>query len=428
MGAHLNKGPELLAPAGNFEKLEIVLHYGADAIYLAGKDFSLRSFSSNFSLEEMRTAFDLVHSHGAKAYVTVNIYARNQDLPGLERYLRELGAMAPDGLIISDPAVLLMARRTLPDVPLHLSTQANTTNAMAAQFWQSQGVKRINVARELSLEEITCLAEQTDLEIEAFVHGAMCISYSGRCLLSNFMAQRPSNQGMCCQPCRFKYALVEETRPGQYFPIDGDHRGTYILNSKDLCMLAHLPEMLRAGIRTLKIEGRMKGINYAATTVKIYREALDHLLQGNSPYRLQDYWQEELNKVTSRGYCTGFYLGDKEQTAPGLAPPKAPETVLVGKVLSSAGRHMASVEVRNQIRPDMPIEILKPSGPVLKDTVDLITDDLGQNLAKAQPGQHVILHLHHDCSRLDLLRLDAGDRNSTGEGTMASGGSHQPMA
>ena len=428
MGAHLNKGPELLAPAGNFEKLEIVLHYGADAIYLAGKDFSLRSFSSNFSLEEMRTAFDLVHSHGAKAYVTVNIYARNQDLPGLEQYLRELGAMAPDGLIISDPAVLLMARRTLPDVPLHLSTQANTTNAMAAQFWQSQGVKRINVARELSLEEITCLAEQTDLEIEAFVHGAMCISYSGRCLLSNFMAQRPSNQGMCCQPCRFKYALVEETRPGQYFPIDGDHRGTYILNSKDLCMLAHLPEMLRAGIRTLKIEGRMKGINYAATTVKIYREALDHLLQGNSPYRLQDYWQEELNKVTSRGYCTGFYLGDKEQTAPGLAPPKAPETVLVGKVLSSAGRHMASVEVRNQIRPDMPIEILKPSGPVLKDTVDLITDDLGQNLAKAQPGQHVILHLHHDCSRLDLLRLDAGDRNSTGEGTMASGGSHQPMA
>ncbi|MEJ2040096.1 MAG: U32 family peptidase, partial [Desulfosarcinaceae bacterium] len=423
MGAHLNKGPELLAPAGNFEKLEIVLHYGADAIYLAGKDFSLRSFSSNFSLEEMRTAFDLVHSHGAKAYVTVNIYARNQDLPGLERYLRELGAMAPDGLIISDPAVLLIARRTLPDVPLHLSTQANTTNAMAAQFWQSQGVKRINVARELSLKEITRLAEQTDLEIEAFVHGAMCISYSGRCLLSNFMAQRPSNQGMCCQPCRFKYALVEETRPGQYFPIDGDHRGTYILNSKDLCMLAHLPEMLRAGIRTLKIEGRMKGINYAATTVKIYREALDHLLQGNSPYRLQDYWQEELNKVTSRGYCTGFYLGDKEQTAPGLAPPKAPETVLVGKVLSSAGRHMASVEVRNQIRPHMPIEILKPSGPVLKDTVDFITDDLGQNLAKAQPGQHVILHLHHDCSRLDLLRLDAGDKNSTGEGTMASGGS-----
>lgn len=402
-----HKKIELLAPAGNLEKLEIVLHYGADAVYLAGREFSLRNFSGNFSLEEMQPAFEMVHNHGAKAYVAVNIYARNQDLPALEQYFYELGKNPPDGLIIADPAILMLARRLLPDIPLHLSTQANTTNLAAAQFWQNQGIQRINVARELSLEEISSLAAQTDLEIEAFVHGAMCISYSGRCLLSNYMAHRPSNQGRCCQPCRFKYALVEETRPGQFFSIEEDDRGSYILNSKDLCMLAHLPALIRAGVRALKIEGRMKGIHYAATTVKIYREALDHFFERGGHVTPQRAWQEELDKVTSRGYCTGFYLGDDRQMIPNNAPPAMPAAVLLGKVLSSEGRHKALTDIRNQIRTGMPVEIMKPIGPVIKDTIVGIVDHLGRSLEVAQPGQQVTLQLHSDCDRLDLLRLSA---------------------
>jgi putative protease len=393
------KNIELLAPAGNLEKLEIVLHYGADAVYLAGKEFSLRNFSGNFNPEEIRAALEMVHARGAKAYVAVNIYTRNRDLAGIEQYLHELGQTPPDGLIVADPAVIGIARRILPNVPLHLSTQANTTNVAAAQFWQSQGIRRINVARELNLEEITVLAEQTDVEIELFVHGAMCISYSGRCLLSNYMARRPSNQGMCCQPCRFKYALVEETRPGQHFPIEEDDRGTYILNSKDLCMLGHLPALIRAGARALKIEGRMKGINYAATTVKIYREALDCFLNSDGNYQLQDYWQKELDKITSRGYCTGFYLGDSRQT------------ILLGKVLASTGRHQAFTEIRNQIRTGMPIEIMKPRGPVIQDTVEHIVDRFGAPCELVQPGQQAVLYLHNDCDRLDLLRLRPTEEN-----------------
>ena len=402
-----NKRIELLAPAGNIEKLEIVLHYGADAVYLAGREFSLRNFSGNFSLEELQQALDMAHAHGAKAYVAVNIYARNQDLPNLEQYFYEIGKNPPDGLIISDPAILMLARRILPGVPLHLSTQANTTNLAAAQFWQKQGIRRINVARELCLEEIASLAAQTDLEIEAFIHGAICISYSGRCLLSNYMAHRPSNQGRCCQPCRFKYALMEETRPGQFFPIEEDDRGSYILNSKDLCMLAHLPDLIRTGVHALKIEGRMKGIHYAATTVKIYREALDHFFASGRHYTLQSTWQEELDKVTSRGYCTGFYLGDDRRMRPGDAPPIMPAAMLLGKVLSSEGRHSALTDIRNQVRTGMPVEIMKPKGPVIKDTIVRIVDHLGRPLEVAQPGQQVTLHLHTDCERLDLLRLCA---------------------
>ena len=405
------KNIELLAPAGNLEKLEIVLHYGADAVYLAGKEFSLRNFSGNFNPEEIRAALEMVHARGAKAYVAVNIYTRNRDLAGIEQYLHELGQTPPDGLIVADPAVIGIARRILPNVPLHLSTQANTTNVAAAQFWQSQGIRRINVARELNLEEITVLAEQTDVEIELFVHGAMCISYSGRCLLSNYMARRPSNQGMCCQPCRFKYALVEETRPGQHFPIEEDDRGTYILNSKDLCMLGHLPALIRAGARALKIEGRMKGINYAATTVKIYREALDCFLNSDENYQLQDYWQKELDKITSRGYCTGFYLGDSRQTTPNNAPPKVSEAILLGKVLASTGRHQAFTEIRNQIRTGMPIEIMKPRGPVIQDTVEHIVDRFGAPCELVQPGQQAVLYLHNDCDRLDLLRLRPTEEN-----------------
>jgi putative protease len=412
MGKRHNAQVELLAPAGNVEKLEIVLHYGADAVYLAGKDFSLRNFSGNFTLTQLQDAISLAHAYNANVYVAVNIFARNRDLALLEKYLMALKQVQPDGIIAADPAVVVLARKYLAEIPVHLSTQANTTNKAAARFWRMQGISRINAARELSLKEIAELATEQELEIEAFVHGAMCISYSGRCLLSNYMAQRPSNQGMCCQPCRFNYAVVEETRPGQYFPVCEDRHGTYIFNSRDLCMLSHLPAMIASGVRSLKIEGRMKGINYAATAVKIYREAIDHYYQNPADYRVQAYWQEELNKITSRGYCTGFYLDDPNETVQNDSAPSVSLNTLMGKVLSSAGKHKAHIEVRNQIRLKDQIEILKPKGPPVVDTILRIMDAHGQTTQLAQPGSRVTIWLNTDCDRFDLLRrsvpLNAG--------------------
>lgn len=396
---------ELLAPAGNFEKLVIALHYGADAVYLSGKAFSLRNFSGNFSLDEIKAAVDLAHDHGAKIYVAVNIFARSQDLSPLETYLTQLNAIAPDGIIVADPGVLSLARRMAPDIPLHLSTQANTTNIESARFWQTQGVRRINAARELSLDEIALLANESNMEIEAFVHGAMCISYSGRCLLSNYMARRSSNRGMCCQPCRFQYAVLEATRPGQYFPISEDHRGTYIFNSKDLCMLNHLPDMIRSKIRSLKIEGRMKGIHYTATAVKVYREAIDSYFQDPAGYTVKAYWRQELEKITSRGYCTGFYLSDPHETIPSFSPSLPPTHALAGKVLAPAGPRKAHIEVRNQLRKGDDLEILKPLGPPIPDMIRQIEDKEGQLVDIAQPGNRVTIQVTNDCQRLDLLRL-----------------------
>ncbi len=395
---------ELLAPAGNFEKLEIALHYGADAVYLAGKAFSLRNLSGNFALDEMEAAIALAHAQHAKVYVAINIFARNEDLEALELYLHDLAAVAPDGLIVSDPAILTLTRKILPTIPIHLSTQANTTNAASACFWHSQGAQRINVARELSLAEIGAIAENCDADIEAFVHGAMCIAYSGRCLLSNFMAQRSSNQGICCQPCRFQYAVMEETRPGQFFPVTEDDHGTYIFNSRDLCMLAHLPEMITTGIRALKIEGRMKSIHYAATAVKVYREAIDSYYGDPARYRLKRYWQDELDKITSRGYCTGFYLGDSQQIAPQYSAAQMSKFPLAGKVLATAGEHKAHIEVRNQIQVGAAVEIVKPQGPPIVDQIKQIVDVEGQPIIKAQPGSRVTIDLSCDCRRFDLLR------------------------
>jgi U32 family peptidase len=415
MGNAKHNKIELLAPAGNLEKLEIVLHYGADAVYLAGKAFSLRNFSENFSLDEIEVAIALAHATGARVYVTVNVFARPGDLAALENYIHELRALAPDGLIAADPAVVALIRRIAPQMPLHLSTQANTTNDAAVRFWKSQGVRRINAARELSLTEIAQLAQVPGIEIEAFVHGAMCISYSGRCLLSNYMAHRPSNQGMCCQPCRFQYAVMEATRPGQYFPLAEDEHGTYIFNSRDLCMLGHLPAMIGSGVRALKIEGRMKGIHYAATAVKVYREALDSYYSDPDGYVPQAYWLTELNKITSRGYCTGFYLADSNEAAPSFAVSQPPTHALAGKVLASAGRQRACIEVRNQIRQGDSIEILKPSGPAIPDRIRSITDNEGQPVTIAHPATRVTVELNTDCHKFDLLRLGVSGASTNSE-------------
>ena len=401
---------ELLAPAGNFEKLEIALHYGADAVYLAGKEFSLRNFSANFSAGQLETAIDLAHSRNAKVYVAVNIFARAKDLAPLESYLALLEALQPDGIIVADPAVVAMAQRTAPGLPIHLSTQANTTNRQAVEFWRRQGVRRINAARELTLKEIARLASVKQVEVEAFVHGAMCISYSGRCLLSNFMARRPANQGMCCHPCRFQYAVVEETRAGQYFPIREDQRGTYIFNSRDLCMLDHLPEMVAANIRALKIEGRMKGIHYAATAVNVYRAALDSYHADPVNYAVQPHWSAELGKITSRGYSTGFYLDQPAAIRPNWRPPQPPLYTLAGKVLAPAGRHRAHIEVRNRLQTGDRVEIIRPGLAPLADKLRQVIDIQGQPVDVAQPGSRVTIHLATDCQRFDILRRKADQR------------------
>lgn len=401
---HQNHKIELLAPAGNMEKLEIALHYGADAVYLAGKDYSLRNFSTNFTLDEMQKALQMVHAHDKKAYIAVNIFPANEDLPHIESYINQISTLKPDGIIVADPAILSITRNIAPQIPIHLSTQANTTNWRAAKFWENQGVKRINTARELTLAQIEQIARSCELEIEAFVHGAMCIAYSGRCLLSSFMAQRSSNQGMCCQPCRFKYAVVEELRPGQYFDVDEDQRGTYIFNSRDLCMISHIGQMVQSGITTLKIEGRMKSIHYAATTVKTYREAIDHYYQAPDRFNFQPYWQTELDKITNRGYCTGFYLGAPAETAPRYNAPQPSNFPLVAKVLKSLNGGKAYIEVRNQIRPGQTIEIITPKGPPIEDTIQCIEDADGRLLKVAQPGSLVTVQLKTRCHALDLFR------------------------
>jgi putative protease len=396
---------ELLAPAGNFEKLEIAIHYGADAVYLGGKDFSLRNFSGNFSLEEIKQAVAYAHDHGVKLYVTVNIYARNDQQPFIAAYLEQLGALGPDGVIVADPGVFMTARERIPHIPLHLSTQANSTNYKTVEFWQQLGIRRINVARELTLPEIKAIAEQAQIEIEAFVHGAMCIAYSGRCLLSSFLANRHSNRGMCTHPCRWKYALVEETRAGHYLPIAEDDRGTYIFNSKDLCMIEHVPAMIDSGLAALKIEGRMKGINYLASVVKVYREAIDLYFQDPVGYAVQPEWLAELARISHRGSCTGFYFDDPQQSTPDYDFNLGPASHLfIGKVLAAQGDGQMLMEVRNQCRVGDPVEILSPRQAIRKTSIGSMRDDEGSPIQIAQPNSRVYPDLGLKTNPNDLIR------------------------
>lgn len=399
--------PELLAPAGNFEKLEIAIHFGADAVYLAGKEFSLRNFSGNFTPQEMQKAILLAHEHGVNVYVTCNTFSRNHEQQAISEFIASLGKLHPDGVIISDPGTLALSQQLIPEIPVHLSTQANTTNYLSAGFWKKQGVKRINVARELHLSEIERIARETDIEIEAFVHGAMCMAYSGRCLMSNFMAGRDSNRGMCCHPCRYNYTVVEEKRPGQYYDIQEDALGSYIFSSKDLCMIEHLPDMIQAGIDTLKIEGRMKGINYLATVVKTYREAIDAYTQNPSGYTVKTEWLAELAKVSHRGYCTGFYMGDPSQVSPSIQGPTNPSVTILAKVNRSLGNGFVSVDVRGQIHIDDTIEILSNHGPLRNGKVLQMIDHNGQGTHVVNPGVKAEVVLDCEVVPNDILRKAA---------------------
>ena len=395
---------ELLAPAGNFEKLEIAIHYGADAVYLAGKEFSLRNFSQNFAIDELQHAVKYSRKHHVKIYVACNVYPKNNEQKSIEDYLHSLGEIEIDALIIADPGIFMTASKIIPQIPIHLSTQANTTNLRSALFWQELGIKRVNLARELSLKEIKEVALHCGIEIEAFVHGSMCIAYSGRCLLSSFLANRDSNRGMCTQSCRWKYAVVEEFRPGQYMPIAEDDRGSYIFSSKDLCMIEHIPELIDSGIVSLKIEGRMRSINYLASTVKAYREAIDAYYKNPEDYMTREEWLHELKAVSNRSYSSGFYFDDPRQILPAYENLIQSGQKFIGKVIDNSRKYGTMIDVRNKIYKGDSIQILGRKGPVKNDRIHAIRDDLGQPLAFAQPGSMVFVQMDNPCYPNDLIR------------------------
>jgi putative protease len=398
------KIPELLAPAGNMEKLQIAIHYGADAVYLGGKSFGLRNLAANFDRKELDEAVAYAHDRGVKVYLTLNAYPANSDLPALHAYLGEIAHIPFDAYIVADPGVIDLVRELSPQMELHLSTQANTVNWRSALFWQKQGIKRINLAREMSLADISETAGRVDLELEAFVHGAMCISYSGRCLLSSVMSGRNANKGECSHPCRWGYSLVEETRPGEYFPVLEDETGTFIFNSKDLCLIEHLPELAASGVSSIKIEGRMKGINYVGAVIRVYREALDRLAAEGDAYRFRPEWLEELCKISHRGYTTGFAFGAPLDVGQEYGASYIRSHEFVGVVESMEDDGTVVVAVRNQIKSGDSIEWLGRGMRLgTMPHVELL-DEKSAPLAVANPNSRIRLKPSFTVEPFDLLR------------------------
>ena len=376
-----NKKLELLAPAGDMEKLKAAVRFGADAVYFGGEMFSLRAGAGNFSIDEIAEAMDWLHSNGARGYMTVNIYPHNGDIRPLRDYLAKIKDIPVDAFLVSDPGVMGLIKEIIPGAEIHLSTQANTTNYLTARFWAAQGCKRIVCAREMSLEELKVMRKELpeDIEIEAFVHGAMCITYSGRCLLSNFMAGRDANKGACTHPCRWKYALVEEQRPGEYYPIEEDGRGSYILNSRDLCMIDRIPDLAEAGVYSLKIEGRMKSMYYVATVVSAYRAAIDAYLADPESYVFNESWFDELCKASHREFTHGFYYNkptDKDQNY--LTSEYIRDYSFVGLVRETdPASGLTTVEQRNKFGIGDTVEIFGPRTPYYEEVIkEMYNEDL----------------------------------------------------
>lgn len=378
---------ELLAPAGNMEKLKMAIRYGADAVYLAGKGFGLRAYGGNFTAEEMKEAAAFVHERGRNFYVTVNIIPRNGDLEGLDTYLKFLQDIGADAALISDLGVFQLAREAAPRLPIHVSTQASAANWRTVKMWKDMGASRVVLAREVSIEEMAEIRKKVDVELEYFVHGAMCISWSGRCLLSNFFTdgKRQSNRGECIQACRFRYSLVEETRPGQYWPIEEDEHGTYILNSKDLCLIDQIPQLIQAGASSLKIEGRMKSVYYAAAVTAAYRKAIDAYYAEGDAFRVRREWREELEKISHRPYTTGFALGNPDHSAQAYArsQPEQPYD-FVGLVLGwDPDTKIARIQQRNHFKTTETLECLSPEGEVFPLTIGKMTNAEGMTVLSA---------------------------------------------
>ena len=405
----MRRRPELLAPAGTMEKLQMALSYGADAAYLGGEQFGLRAFGGNFTREEICEAVRLAHAQGKKIYVTVNVFPHNEDLVSLPDYLRFLADASVDAVLVADLGAFMLAREAAPHLPVHISTQANNVNWRTVRAWQELGAERVVLARELSREEIREIRRHTDVELELFVHGAMCISYSGRCLLSAYFTGRDANRGRCAQSCRWKYALVEESRPGEYYPIAEDERGTYIMNSKDLCLLPYLDEVVACGIDSLKIEGRMKSVHYAASVVKAYRMALDSCLSGGCCI-VQPEWMEELEKVSHRAYTTGFFFGRTTEADQIYGSSSYEQTSeFVGLVRSyDPETHLAVIEQRNHMHLGEKIEFFQPRGTLFHQKLAEMWDENGRPIETAPHPQQIIrIRMAQAVEPYSILRRDA---------------------
>ncbi len=397
------KKPELLAPAGDFEKMKTAIHYGADAVYLGCSKFSLRGKAGNFSGGDLRTAVEYARGKGVRVYVTVNIFPHNNDLSAIREHIEQLSGIGPDAVIVSDPGVFAQVKKTAPAIPIHISTQANITNVAAARFWEDCGAKRLVLSRELSLPEIEEIRKGVSVELEVFVHGSICISYSGRCYISSFLASRGANTGECTNSCRWNYALLEEKRPGEYFPVFEDGRGTYLMSSKDLCMLPYLNLLVDAGVESFKIEGRMKGINYVAGVVKVYREAIDSIRNGVD-YGVKKSWVDEISMFSSRGYTTGMFFGkqpDTDYNFDGESYRMSHE--LVGVVMEVNGGS-AKIALRNRLDKGDTIEYLTPGLEGAHFTVGSMFDDNGIAVASARNEDIVTMNVPHGVRQQDLIR------------------------
>lgn len=402
------KKPELLVPASSLEVLKIAVIFGADAVYIGGEEFGLRAKAKNFSKEDMREGIVFAHQHGVRVYVTANILAHNDDLLGVKVYFQELKELQPDALIVSDPGIFAIAREICPELEIHISTQANNTNYGTYQFWHKLGAKRVVSARELSLKEIGEIRENIpkDMEIETFIHGAMCISYSGRCLLSNYFTGRDANQGACTHPCRWKYAVAEETRPGEYLPVYENERGTYIFNSKDLCMIEHIPELVEAGIDSFKIEGRMKTALYVATVARTYRKAIDDYFVSRECYQQNLPWYlEQIVGCTYRQFTTGFFFGKPDSDTQIYDNNTYIKEYTYLGIVGEQDDKGYRIEQRNKFSVGEKIEVMKPDGQNQTVIVQAIRDEKGNEMESApHPKQVLYIDLGQPLAKYDILR------------------------
>lgn len=400
--------PELLIPASSLEVLKVAVIFGADAVYIGGEAFGLRAKAKNFTMEEMREGIEFAHARDVKVYVTANILAHNSDLEGVRKYFEELKEIGPDGLIIADPAIFEIAGEVCPEIERHISTQANNTNYGTYNFWHKLGATRVVTARELSLEEIKEIRANipAELEIETFIHGAMCISYSGRCLLSNYLVGRDANQGACTHPCRWKYSIVEETRPGEYMPVFENERGTYIFNSKDLCMIEHIPEILDAGVDSLKIEGRMKTALYVATVARTYRKAIDDYQKDPELYRKNMPWYlEQISNCTYRQFTTGFFFGKPDETSQIYDSNTYVKEYTYLGIIGEERDGMYRIEQRNKFSVGETIEVMKPNGENIEVTVKrIVTEDGVCQDSAPHPKQVLYVDLGMKVDAYDILR------------------------
>lgn len=404
--------PELLAPGGSLEKLKFAVHYGADAVYIGGQKYGLRSNADNFTFEEMREGVEFASRYGAKVFVATNIYAHNEDIEGLEEYLRMLQEVGIAAIIVADPLIIETCKRVAPKLEIHLSTQQSVMNWQAVNFWAEEGAHRVVLAREASMTEIDEIKTNVNVEIEAFIHGAMCSSYSGRCVLSNHFTDRDSNRGGCCQSCRWKYDLYASNEAGGKplivdLPLYEDQEEAFMMSAKDLCMIAHVPDMIESGVDSFKIEGRMKSVHYVATVVNAYRQAIDSYFANPEKYELKREWEEEIYKAANRPFNTGFFYREPGVEEHIFGPePKMINYDFAGVVLEyDVETGMALIQQRNHFKPGQEVEFFGPNGTAFKQTVEAIWDQEGTNLDAARhPMQVIRLKVEHPVNPLDMMR------------------------